>query len=245
MQTTHKSSMSSKKKSATSTKSAVTRQEAKELLALLDSLILENTEPLTEAEKNKSRSMIARIGKYINKSGSETDELRGKFVRIEKELAQERERTTSLEKRVKTMETEDKSQSALIKANELATLFRAYFLDLDWGAVTMEFSIQRDAHENKTLSLGEFQEFKATFNAKYPTPEGSPELSVMIEMCQARHEVAHSGGVKTVVRQEKFIAECAQFFAECGGASKYTAPCLAMLQKLQQVQKTSGLHGLN
>lgn len=226
----------------------MTREDANNMLAVLDSMILENTKPLSEKEKTKGRLMIEKITKFVTKLGSELDDLddlRAKLSRISKELSEERIRTSNLEMRIKSMENERQSQSALIKSNELATLFRAYFLDLDWGAVTTEYSIQRDNYENRKLSLAKFETYKVTFNAKYPTPEDSPVLSVIIDMCQDGHEVAHSGGVKTVVRQEKFIADCAQFFAECGYVGKYTAPCLAMLYMLQKVQTTGGLRSLN
>lgn len=224
--------------------SAVTKENAKEMLEALDTMISMNTQPLSEKEKTQGRTMIKKITKFINRSGSELDELRAKVYRISRELSDERIRTTNLEKRIKSMENEKLSVSALMKANDLATLFRAYFLDLDWNAVTQEYSTERDNYENNIITLVAFEKFKGGFNARYPTPGDSPLLSVIIEICQERHAVAHSGRLKTIVRQDRFLSECAAFFCECGDASEYTAPCLAMLNMLQVEKTTNGLHGL-
>lgn len=225
-------------------KSAVTKENAKEMLEALDTMISMNTKPLSEKEKSQGRMMIQKITKFINKSGSELDELRAKVTRISKELTDERIRTTNLEKRIKSMEDKKLSVEVLMKANDLATLFRAYFLNLDWNAVTQEYSTERDNYENNLITLAAFEKFKVSFNAKYPTPGDSPLLSVIIDMCQERHAIAHSGGLRTIVRQAKFLTECAEFFGECGDASEYTAPCLAMLNMLQAEKSSKGLHGL-
>jgi len=181
--------------------------------------------------------MIARITKFINRSGSELDELRAK-------VSEERIRTANLEKRIKSMENERLSVAALMKANDLATLFRAYFLNLDWNAVTQEYSTERDNYENNIITLVAFEKFKVGFNARYPTPGDSPLLSVIIEICQEGHAIAYSGGLKTIMRQDRFLSECAAFFGKCGDASEYTAPCLAMFNMLQVEKTTNGLRVL-
>ena len=190
----------------TTKSSAVTKENMKEMLEALDMMIIMNTKPLSEKEKTQGRTMIARIKKFINKPGSEMDELSAKVSSISKELSFN---TANLEKRIKSMENENLSASALAKANDLARLFCSYFLSLDWNAVTQEYSTERDNYENNIITLVAFEKFKVGFNARNPTPGDSPLLSVIIEICQERHAVAHTVGLKTIMRQEQFLSECA------------------------------------
>ena len=121
-------------------------------------------------------------------------------------------RADAAERRADTWEISSVNTSALMKAFNLISLFHIYHLSkYDWNAVTVGYKKVIDKVE-KLISTDEFDKSKATFNAKYPMPSKIPLLSDLIDLHKERHGAAHNGQIKTIVKQEKFLDECKEFF---------------------------------
>ncbi len=108
------------------------------------------------------------------------------------------------------MEIDKTRTNALLKAFELITLYRAYYLsDINWGVITQEYAGIVEQFENKEIQKDAMDVLIHTFDEKYPF---NPKLSSLIDICRDRHDIAHSGNIKTILKQEKFIDECCKFF---------------------------------
>ena len=135
--------------------------------------------------------------------------------------------------------------SSLVKAFDLIKLFRSYHLtSYNWDAVTNEYKGQKDKLENRLISTYQFDQLKVTFNAKYPMPPETPLLSDIIDLCQERHDEAHTGQIKTIVKQEKFLDDCVVYFETHRISDNTRQVCLPILQKMYALKIAGQLKGL-
>ena len=98
--------------------------------------------------------------------------------------------------------------------------------------------------ENRLISTYQFDQLKVTFNAKYPMPPETPLLSDIIDLCQERHDEAHSGQIKTIVKQEKFLDDCVVYFETHRISDNTRQVCLPILQKMYALKIAGQLKGL-
>jgi hypothetical protein len=122
-----------------------------------------------------------------------------------------------------------------MKAFDLINLFRTYHLsEYDWIAVTTEYKTITDNVENRLIITDDFYKSKATFNSKYPMPPETPLLSNLIDLCQEGHSAAHShsGQLKTILKQEKFLDECKEYFETHRINNSTTEVCIPIALKV-------------
>ena len=178
------------------------------------------TSQLSSDEMNTGVKILEKLKKFYSRQGGLFDEMRGTIRRLEANLETLQARfyasvmrADAAERRADTWEMSEVNTSALTKAFDLISLFRIYHLSqYDSNDVTKEYKTITDNVENCLISTDDFYKSKAIFNAKYPTPSETPLLSDLIDLCQERHDAAHSGQIKTIVKQEKFLDECEEFF---------------------------------
>ena len=216
------------------------------------------TSHLSSDEMNTGVKILEELKKFYSRQGGLIDEMRGTIRRLEANLetlqarfdasvmradAAERRadaaerRADAAERRADTWEMSAVNTSALIKAFDLITLFRKYHLSqYDWNDVTKEYKTITDNVENRLISTDDFNKLKAIFNAKYPTPSETPLLSDLIDLCQERHDAAHSGQIKTIVKQEKFLDECEEFFGAHRISDSTSKVCIPLLQKMRDLK---------
>ena len=184
--------------------------------------------------------ILQKLKKFYSKQDGEIDEMRGTIRRLEANLRALQARFDALEmradawdRRADAWEMSAVNTSALMKAFDLISLFRTYHLSkYDWNVVTSGCNKIIDKVENRLIGTDEFDKSKATFNAKYPMPSETPLLSDLIDLCQERHGAAHSGQIKTIVKQEKFLDECKEFFDTHRISDSTRDVCIPILQKM-------------
>ena len=233
----------------------ITREMA---LAMIDYLVksLATTDGITlhlsPDQLSKGETMLKKLKKFISKHGSEFDEMRGKIRRLDTNLSAEKgarealqARFHALQARFDALEMNAMNTSSLVKAFDLIKLFRSYHLtSYNWDAVTNEYKGQKDKLENRLISTYQFDQLKVTFNAKYPMPLETPLLSDIIDLCQERHDEAHSGQIKTIVKQEKFLDDCVVYFETHRISDNTRQVCLPILQKMYALKTAGQLKGL-
>ena len=94
------------------------------------------------------------------------------------------------------------------------------------------------------MTVSQFDKFKADFNAKYPMLPEMPPLSDIIDLSRERHEEAHSGPLKTIIKQETFLDECAVYFLSDRISHNLRQVCLPILQKMCELKNAGQLKGL-
>ena len=189
--------------------------------------------------------MLNKLKKFINKQGSEVDDMRGIIRRLDASLAAEKAarealqlRFDALQVRFDAVEMNVVNTTALVKGFDLIKLFRSYHLpSVNWDAVTNEYKVEKDKMENRLIDTFQFEQFKAAFNATYPMPPETPLLSDIIDLCQERHEEAHS-------KQEKFLDDCAVYFGTHRISESTRHVCLPILQKMFALKTAGQLKGL-
>ena len=168
-----------------------------------------------------------------------------KIRRLDANLSAEKGAREALQARFDALEMSAMNTSSLVKACDLIKLFRSYHLtSYNWDAVTNEYTGQKDKLENRLISTYQFDQLKVTFNAKYPMPPETPLLSDIIDLCQERHDEAHSGQIKTIVKQEKFLDDCVVYFETHRISDNTRQVCLPILQKMYAVKVAGQLKGL-
>ena len=151
----------------------------------------------------------------------------------------------NLNVRFNASETTRRNASALVMAFDLIKLFRSYDLSIyDWNAVTNEYKSINDRWENDLMSAADFDRCIQVFNVTYPTPPNIPPLSDIIGLCQNRHAVAHSGQIKTIVKQRNFLDECQQYFESNDISESISGVCIPILEKMSDLKSSGGLKGL-
>jgi hypothetical protein len=163
---------------------------------------------LSPGQLNNGDIMLKKLKKFISKQGSEVDEMRGIIRRLDASLSAEKRarealqvRFGALQDRFDALEMSVVNTSALLKAFDLINLFLNYHLSsYNWDAVTNEYKSEKDKLENRLISTYRFDQLKVSFNAKYPMPPETPLLSDIIDLCQERHDEAHSGQIETIVK---------------------------------------------
>ena len=151
----------------------------------------------------------------------------------------------NLNVRFNASETTRRNASALVMAFDLIKLFRSYDLSMyDWNAVTNEYKSINDRWENDLMSAADFDRCIQVFNVTYPTPPNIPPLSDIIGLCQNRHAVAHSGQIKTIVKQRNFLDECQQYFESNDISESISGVCIPILEKMSDLKSSGGLKGL-
>ena len=188
--------------------------------------------------------ILEKLKKFICRQGGLMDDMRGTIRRLEANLETLQARfdaseirADAAERRADTWEMSAVNTSALIKAFDLISLFRKYHLSqYNWNDVTKEYKTITDNVENRLISTDDFYKSKALFNAKYLTPSETPLLSDLIDLCQERHDTAHSGQIKTIVKQEKFLEECGEFFNAHQISDSTSKVCIPLLQKMRGMQ---------
>ena len=220
-------------------------------LAMIDYLVksLAATDGITlhlsPGQLNKGDTMLKKLKKFISKQGSEIDEMREKIRRLDANLSAEKGAREALQARFDALEMSAMNTSSLVKAFDLIKLFRSYHLtSYNWDAVTNEYNGQKDKLENRLISTYQFDQIKVTFNAKYPMPPETPLLSDIIDLCQERHDEAHSGQIKTIVKQEKFLDDCVVYFETHRISDNTRQVCLPILQKMYALKIAGQLKGL-
>ena len=209
------------------------------------------TSQLSSDEMNTGVKILEKLKKFYSRQGGLIDEMRGTIRRLEANLetlqarfdasvmradVAER-RADAAERRADTWEMSAVNTSALTKEFDLISLFRKYNLSqYDWNYVTKEYKTITDNVENRLISTDDFYKSKAIFNAKYPTPSETPLLSDLIDLCQERHDAAHSGQIKTIVKQEKFLDECEEFFGAHRISDSTSKVCIPLLQKMRDLK---------
>ena len=147
--------------------------------------------------------------------------------------------------RFNASETTRQNISALVMAFDLIKLFRSYGLSMyDWNAVTVEYKSINDRWENELMSADDLYRCIKVFNVTYPTPPNIPPLSDIIGLCQDRHTVAHSGQIKTIVKQRKFLDECQLFFKSNDISESILVVCIPILEKMSDLKRSGALKGL-
>jgi hypothetical protein len=189
--------------------------------------------------------MLNKLKEFINKQGSEVDEMRGIIHRLDASLAAEKAAREALQVRFDALEMNVVNTTALVKGFDLIKLFRSYHLkSVNWDAATNEYKVEKDKMENRLIDTLQFEQFKAAFNATYPMPPETPLLSDIIDLCQERHEEAHSGQIKTITKQEKFLDDCAVYFESHRISESTRHVCLPILQKMFALKTAGQLKGL-
>lgn len=234
----------------------ITREMALEMidylvksLAATDGIILH----LSPSQLNKGDIMLKKLKKFISKQGSEFDEMRGKIRSLDANLSTEKRarealqaRFDALQIRINALESSAVNTSSLVKAFDLIKLFRSYYLTShNWNAVTNEYKGHKDQLENRLIESYQFDQFMVTFNAKYPMPPDTPLLSDIIDLCQERHDEAHSGQIKTIVKQEKFLEDCVVYFDTHPISDNTRQVCLPILKKMNDLKIAGQLKGLD
>ena len=182
--------------------------------------------------------------KFVNKQVSEVDEMRGKIRPLEASISTERAERNALQVRYNALEMSIVNTSALMKAFDLIKLFCAYHLSLNWDSLTNEYTKEKDKLENRLISVLQFNQIKTAFNAKYPMPPETPLLSDIIDLCQERHDEAHSGQIKTIVKQEKFLDDFAEYLRTNPISESTKQVCFPILQKMYDLKAAGQLRGL-
>ena len=142
-------------------------------------------------------------------------------------------------------ETTRRNASALVMAFDLIKLFRSYDLSMyNWNAVTEEYKSINDGWENDLMSKADFDQYISDFNVTYPTPPNIPRLSDIIGLCQNRHAIAHSGQIKTIVKQRDFIDECQLYFTSNDISESISRVCLPIILKMSNLKRSGALRGL-
>ena len=142
-------------------------------------------------------------------------------------------------------ETTRRNASALVMAFDLIKLFRSYDLSMyNWNDVTDEYKSINDKWENDLMSEADFDRYIRAFNVTYPTPPNIPPLSDIIGLCQNRHATAHSGQIKTIVKQRNFIDECQLFFTSNDISESISGVCIPILEKMSDLKRSGSLKGL-
>jgi hypothetical protein len=207
-------------------------------LEMIDDLVkilaTDGTLHLSPDELANGHIVLKELKKFISKQGSEV-EMREKLRRLEATLS-------ALQVRFDDLEMSVVNTSALVKAFDLIKLFRTYHLSYNWDSVTNEYKSDKDKLDNRLISIHQFNQLKAGFNAKYPMPPETPLLSDIIDLCQ-EHE-AHSGQIKTIVKQEKFLDDCARYFETHRISDSTRQVCLPILHKMHALKSTGQLKGL-
>ena len=171
--------------------------------------------------------------------------MRGIIRRLDAALAAEKAAREALQVRFDALEMNVVNTTALMKGFDLVKLFRSYHLSsYNWDAVTTEYTVEKDKLENRLIGTFQFEQFKAAFNAKHPMPPETPLLSDIIDLCQERHEEAHSGQIKTIAKQEKFLDDCAVYFGTHRISESTRHVCLPILQKMFALKTAGQLKGL-
>jgi hypothetical protein len=218
---------------------------------------------LSSDELNKGVTMLKKLKKFISKQGSDFDEMREKIRRLDVNLSAEKGArealqarfdalemsamtdSSALQVRIDALEMSAMNTSSLVKAFDLIKLFRSYHLtSYNWDAVTNEYKGQKEKLENRLISMYQFDQLKVTSNAKYPMPPETPLLSDIIDLCQERHDEAHSGQIKTIVKQEKFLDDCVLYFETHRSSDSTRQVCLPILQKMYALKTAGQLKGL-
>jgi uncharacterized coiled-coil protein SlyX len=147
--------------------------------------------------------------------------------------------------RFNASETTRRNTSALVMAFHLIKLFRSYGLSMyDWNAVTEEYKSINDRWENDLMSADDLYQCIEAFNVTYPTPPKIPPLSDIIGLCQNRHTVAHSGQIKTIVKQRNFLDECQLYFTSNDISESISGVCIPILEKMSDLKRSGALKGL-
>lgn len=210
-------------------------------LATSDGITLQ----LSPDQLNKGDTMLKKLKKFVCKQGSEFDEMRGEIRRLNANLSAEKGAREALQVRFDALEMSAMNTISLVKAFDLIKLFCSYHLtSYNWDAVTNEYKGHKDKLENRLISTYQFDLLKVTFNAKYPMPSEIPLLSDIIDLCQGRDEEAHSGQIKTIVKQEKFLDDCAVYFKTHRISDNTRQICLPILQKMYALKTAGQLKGL-
>lgn len=90
--------------------------------------------------------------------------------------------------------------------------------------------------ENLLISTDEFDESRAILDEEYPTPsDETPQQSDLIDLCQERHETAHSGQIITTVKQEKFLEKWNVFFNRHRISDSTSMVCIPLLQNIASI----------
>ena len=148
--------------------------------------------------------------------------------------------------RFNASETTRQNISALVMAFDLIKLFRSYGLSMyDWNAVTVEYKSINDRWENELMSADDLYRCIKVFNVTYPTPPNIAPLSDIIGLCQDRHTVAHSGQIKTIVKQRNFIDECQLYFTSNDISESISGVCIPILEKMSDLKKVARLKDCN
>jgi hypothetical protein len=222
------------------------------------------TTHLSPSQLNKGDIMLKKLKKFISKQGSEFDEMRGKIRRLAANLSTEKgarealqarfdalemsamNYSSALQIRINALEMSAVNTSSLVKAFDLIKLFRSYYLTShNWNAVTNEYKGHKDQLENRLIETYQFDQFMVTFNAKYPMPPDTPLLSNIIDLCQERHDEAHSGQIKTIVKQEKFLEDCVVYFDTHPISDNTRQVCFPILKKMNDLKIAGQLKGLD
>jgi hypothetical protein len=196
--------------------------------------------------------MLKKLKKHISKHGSEVDEMRGTIRLLEVGLFAEKAAREALQVRFDAFEIRSDALEmsivntiALMKAFDLIKLFRTYHLSsFNWDAVTKEYKSEKDKLENRVISISQFDQSTSVLNNKYPMPHETPLLSDIIDLCQERHDEAHSGQIKTIVKQEKFLDDCVVYFETHRISDNTRQVCLPILQKMYALKIAGQLKGL-
>ena len=201
---------------------------------------------------NASETTIAQQGMTIAQQGITITGLNLKYENLDLEhndlKVQHNDlkvQHNDLNVRFNASETTRQNISALVMAFDLIKLFRSYGLSMyDWNAVTVEYKSINDRWENELMSADDLYRCIEVFNVTYPTPPNIPPLSDIIGLCQDRHTVAHSGQIKTIVKQRKFLDECQLFFTSNDISESISEVCIPILEKMSDLKRSGALKGL-
>ena len=203
------------------------------------------TTHLSPSELDLGWKIMKKLAKFIRQQGSKVDEMRGRIRSLEASLSLEKKARDILENRFVALEQSVVNTSAFLEAFDLIKLFRHYHLPrLHWVTVTKEYRAKKEMFENRKIDKSEFKEFKKTFNVKYPTPCDTPSLSDIIDICQERHLEAHSGQIKTIMKQEEFLDDCEVYFRQHLISESTLSVCFPTLQKMLSSKSARELKGL-
>lgn len=218
----------------------ITREMALEMIDyLVETLAMTNGINLSPDELKNMDIMLKKLKKFVSKQGSQV-EMRVKLRRIDDILSAEKAAREALQVRFDALEISVVNALTLVKAFDLIKLFRTYHLPSDnWDSATNEYKGEKDKLENRLISIYQFDQFKAAFNAKYPMPPEMPLLSDIMDLCQERHDEAHSFQIKTIVKQETFLDDCSRYFETHRISVSTRQVCLPILQKMHAL-KTAG-----
>ena len=91
------------------------------------------------------------------------------------------------------------------------------------------------------MSAADFYRCIEVFNVTYPTPPNIPPLSDIIGL---RHAVAHSGQIRTITKQRKFLDECQMYFTSNDISESISGVCIPILEKMSDLKRSGALKGL-